>query len=69
MSNVVTYDDLIEDQVAAIEDILKEDEVTYAMPCKGCLVNVPVPKVLVGTVDAVYCDDCSRTVFWEEMCK
>ena len=66
MSNVVTYDDLIEDQVAAIEGILEED-VSYAIPCKGCLENVPVPEGLVGIVDVVYCNDCSKALLWDQM--
>jgi len=61
---VVRYDDLIEDQVEATEAMLRDDT---DQPCKGCSEPVPVPKVLLGIVDVVYCEDCAKALLWEEL--
>jgi hypothetical protein len=50
----VTYDDLISDQDAAVAELLDE-EYSFAIPCKACLTNVPVPMELVGSGLIVYC--------------
>ena len=66
MSNVVTYDNLIEDQVRATEALL-EEEGDIDQPCKGCGDIVPVPKALSNIVDVVYCDDCAKALLWDQM--